>query len=84
MVRLHTPRRAWVLTGSGHFFLLACGTVPELETMATHGPVNIYSRRIDLENTERLKSFELTRVVQSLADREGAVLERLAEFESRA
>ena len=84
MVRLHTPRRAWVLTGSGHFFLLACGTVPELETMATHGPVDIYSRRIDLENTERLKSFELTRVVESLAGLGGAVLERRAELESRA
>ncbi|MCC2688018.1 MAG: flavoprotein [Rhizobiaceae bacterium] len=84
MVRLHTPRRAWVLTGSGHFFVFACDTAPELETMATHGLVNVYSRRIDLGNTERLKSFERARVVESLAGLGGAVLERRAELESRA
>ena len=36
--------------------VFACDTAPELETMAPHGPVKVYPRKIDLENTERLKS----------------------------
>ena len=40
--------------------------------MAPHGLVKVYPRRIDLENTERLKSFERTKVVESLADLEAA------------
>ena len=35
---------------------------------------------IDLENTERLKSFERTRVVESLAELQAAVAERQAEL----
>src|SRR6202045_2456644 len=47
--------------------VFACDTAPELETEAPKGTVLVYPRRIDLDNTERLKSFEATSVVESLA-----------------
>jgi flavoprotein len=40
--------------------------------------VKVYPRRIDLENTERLRSFESTTVVESMAELEEAVAARLA------
>jgi dihydromethanopterin reductase (acceptor) len=40
--------------------LFACDTAPELETEAPKGMVKVYPRKIDLNNTERLKSFERT------------------------
>ncbi len=60
--------------------VFACDTAPELETMAPHGLVKVYPRRVDLENTERLKEFERTQVVESLADLEAAVRRRQAEL----
>ena len=50
-----------------------CDTAPELETRAPKGMVKVYPRRVDLENTERLKSFEATTVVESLKALEEAV-----------
>ena len=58
--------------------VFACDTAPELETMAPDGMVKVYPRRIDLENVERLKAFEATEVVESLADLQGAVKARMA------
>jgi flavoprotein len=58
--------------------VFACDTAPEMETEAPHGMVNVYPRRIDLENVARLKSFESTTVVESLADLERALDARLA------
>jgi dihydromethanopterin reductase (acceptor) len=46
--------------------VFACDTAPELETEAPKGMVKVYPREIDLKNTERLKSFESTVVVESL------------------
>ena len=46
--------------------VFACDTAPELETEAPKGMVKVFPRRIDLENTERLKAFELTDVVETL------------------
>jgi dihydromethanopterin reductase (acceptor) len=63
-----------------HSIVFACDTAPELETMAPHGMVKVYPRRIDLENTERLKGFEYTSVVESLADLREAVRARRAEI----
>lgn len=60
--------------------VFACDTAPELTTMAPHGLVKVYPRPIDLENTERLKSFERTQVVESLADLEAAIRKRHAEL----
>jgi flavoprotein len=59
--------------------VFACDTAPELETEAPKGMVKVYPRRIDLENTERLKSFEATDVVESLDELERALSRRKRE-----
>lgn len=46
--------------------VFACDVAPEMETEAPGGMVKVYPRGIDLENTERLKQFEHTKVVISL------------------
>jgi flavoprotein len=46
--------------------VFACDTAAELTTEAPKGIVKVYPRHIDLENTARLKSFEATRVVETL------------------
>lgn len=56
--------------------VFACDSAPELETMAPGGVVTVYPRRIDLENTQRLSSFEATQVVLSLAELEAALADR--------
>ena len=48
--------------------VLACDTEPEHDTKAPSKMVKVYPRKIDLQNTERLKSFELTTVVDSVND----------------
>ncbi|MBV8824947.1 MAG: flavoprotein [Bradyrhizobiaceae bacterium] len=60
--------------------VFACDTAPELETEAPKGMVKVYPRRIDLENTERLKSFEATRVVETLAELSEALDRRKREL----
>ncbi|MDN5928645.1 MAG: flavoprotein [Hyphomicrobiales bacterium] len=62
--------------------VFACDTAPELETMAPHGLVKVYPRAIDLENTERLKRFERTQIVESLAELTEAVAARRREIAS--
>jgi flavoprotein len=59
----------------------ACDTRPVHDTMAPGGMVRLWPRRIDLDNTARLKEFEATRVVESMDELEPAVLARLAEVE---
>jgi dihydromethanopterin reductase (acceptor) len=61
--------------------VFACDTAPELETMAPEGMVKVYPRRIDLDNTERLKSFEATMVIESLADLLAAIARRKREID---
>ena len=46
--------------------VLACDTEPEHDTKAPSRMVKVYPRKIDLENTRKLKSFELTSVVSSV------------------
>ena len=58
--------------------VFACDTAPELDTMAPGGMVKVFPRRIDLENVERLRGFENTEVVESMADLERSVMRRLA------
>ena len=48
-----------------------------MDTMAPDGLVRLWPRRIDLENTDRLKGFEATMVVEELAELERAVTTRL-------
>ena len=55
-------------------------TAPELETRAPKGMVKVFPRRIDLENTDRLKDFEATQVVESLAALGEAVERRRREL----
>jgi dihydromethanopterin reductase (acceptor) len=64
--------------------VFACDTAPELETEAPKGMVKVYPRRIDLENTERLKSFEATEVVETLDGLEQALARRRRELAPHA
>ena len=58
--------------------VFACDTAPELDTEAPHGMVKVYPRRIDLENTARLKTFDDTQVVESMDELEAALKARFA------
>ena len=60
--------------------VFACDTAPELETEAPKGMVKVYPRDIDLENTERLKAFDRTRVVETLEQLENALIRRKREL----
>jgi dihydromethanopterin reductase (acceptor) len=60
--------------------VFACDTAPELETEAPKGMVKVYPRRIDLENTARLKTFEATTVVETLDELEQALRQRAEEI----
>ena len=60
--------------------VFACDTAPELETEAPKGMVNVYPRDIDLKNTQRLKSFDGTNVVETLEHLEIALLRRKREL----
>ncbi|GLI94055.1 flavoprotein [Methylocystis echinoides] len=64
--------------------VFACDTAPELETRAPKGMVMVYPRRIDLENTDKLKTFEATQVVESLAALQEAVERRKRELAEQA
>ena len=57
----------------------ACDTKPVHDTMAPGGMVRLWPRRVDLENTEKLKGFEATTVVEDMVELERAVARRLAE-----
>ena len=48
--------------------VFACDTAPAMETEAPGGMVMVYPRRIDLENVERLRAMEYTRVVERIED----------------
>jgi dihydromethanopterin reductase (acceptor) len=54
-----------------------CDTAPEMETTAPGGKVMVYPRRIDLEATEKLRTFEYTTVVESIDELIIKVNERL-------
>src|SRR5258708_3497244 len=60
--------------------VFACDTGPELETEAPKGTVKVYPRRIDLENTDRLKSFDGTEVVETLSELEQTLARRKREL----
>jgi dihydromethanopterin reductase (acceptor) len=59
-----------------------CDIAPEMETTAPKGKtVMVYPRKIDLEGTRILRTFEYTSVVESVDDLIVAVKERLAAVE---
>lgn len=54
-----------------------CDIAPEMETTAPGGKVMVYPRKIDLDSTDKLRSFEYTTVVESVAGLIDAVTTRL-------
>src|SRR3954471_14676073 len=60
--------------------VFACDTAPELDTEAPKGMVKVYPRRIDLENTQRLKSFADTQVVETLDELRAALAKRTQDL----
>jgi flavoprotein len=60
--------------------VFACDTAPELQTEAPKGTVKVFPRRVDLDHTVRLKTFELTDVVESLDALGSAVARRKSEL----
>ncbi len=54
-----------------------CDIAPEMETTAPGGKVMVYPRKIDLEGTAKLRSFEYTTVVESVDELISKVNERL-------
>lgn len=59
--------------------VFACDTAPELESEAPReNMVKVYPRRIDLENMEKLKTFEETMVVPDIQTLDTAIQDRLA------
>ena len=61
--------------------VFACDTEPIVETESPSEWVTLYPRRIDLENTERLKTFEHTTVVSTVDGLEAALGARLQAFD---
>lgn len=62
--------------------VFACDNAPELKTEAPKGMVDVFPRRIDLENTEKLKDFEYTTVVESVSELDVEVEKRLEWLKS--
>lgn len=54
-----------------------CDIAPEMETTAPGGKVMVYPRKIDLQSTELLRTFEYTTVVESVDELVTKVNERL-------
>jgi flavoprotein len=59
--------------------VFACDTEEEVESEAPrNNMVKVYPRRIDLENTAKLKAFEETTVVENMQQLDSAIQARLA------
>lgn len=56
-----------------------CDIAPEMETTAPSGKVMVYPRKIDLEGTAKLRSFEYTQVVDSVDELITAVQARIQQ-----
>lgn len=62
--------------------VFACDTAPELLTRSPDGMVKVFPRRIDLDNTERLKAFETTLVAESLDELKEFIARRRNEVKA--
>jgi flavoprotein len=60
--------------------VFACDTAPEMDTEAPKGMVKVFPRKIDLENTARLKEFEATLVVETLDELNDRIASRQREL----
>lgn len=59
--------------------VFACDTEPEIDTEAPReNMVKVYPRRIDLENMQKLKTFEETTVAADMDELDAAIQARLA------
>lgn len=54
-----------------------CDIAPEMETTAPGGKVMVYPRKIDLQGTAKLRTFEYTSVVESVDELVNHVTKRL-------
>ena len=54
-----------------------CDTAPELKTLAPSGYVDVYPRKVDLENVKKLKNFNDVDVVMSFKKLEEKILQRI-------
>lgn len=61
--------------------VLACDAIPEVDTPAPDRMVRLWPRQVDLEHTERLKTFEATTVVETADQLFAALQNRLVEVE---
>ena len=64
--------------------VFACDTEPVVKTESPSEWVTLYPRRIDLENTEKLKTFEKNTVVNTVDGLEAALVARLQALASGA
>tara|TARA_X000000950_G_scaffold118865_2_gene149030 strand:- start:36097 stop:36654 length:558 start_codon:yes stop_codon:yes gene_type:complete len=53
-----------------------CDTAPELKTKSPKGIVDVFPRKIDLENVRRLKEFENIKVVESFEELKNEIYNR--------
>lgn len=67
----------FAMAGKSHVPIIVFPTdvAPEMESMGPSGPVMVYPRVIDLENTDKLAGFEGVTVVRSLDELKAAVKE---------
>ena len=56
-----------------------CDTAPELKTLAPSGYVDVYPRKVDLENVKKLKNFNDIDVVMSFKKLEEKILQRIKD-----
>lgn len=54
-----------------------CDIAPEMETTAPGGRVMVYPRKVELEATDKIKTFEYTEVVESVSELKDAVKRRI-------
>jgi flavoprotein len=59
--------------------VLACDTISEVDTPAPDRMVRLWPRKVDLEHTEKLKTYEATTVVESADELFATLKQRLAE-----
>ncbi|MES2180781.1 MAG: flavoprotein [Pseudomonadota bacterium] len=63
--------------------IFACDTAPELESDAPRDHVvKVYPRNIDLENIQKIKTFEATTVVEDMSALDARIQDRFKELQS--
>ena len=60
-------------------YIFSCDTAPELKTLAPSGYVDVYPRKVDLENVKKLKNFNDIDVVMSFKKLEEKIPQRIKD-----